>query len=209
MPSETPIEEISLLEHVANGEGPDAAARQGSRKILRAGAAMYSFAIIGMFQSSVGVMLHSISQHYSLRTIEVSLVFVAGPVGYVVAAQSSDFVHRRWGQRGIAVLGPALHILGALAIAAHPPYAIVLMAFAVGSLGIGFLDGAWCAWAATMENANAVSGILHGSFSLGATAGPVLAGVVLHTLELPWYAWYHFLVSAAEDSGGGWLIKSW
>ncbi|KAF2802422.1 MFS general substrate transporter [Mytilinidion resinicola] len=155
---------------------------------------MYSFIVLGLFQSSVGVMLQPLSQHYSLGDLHVSLIFIVGPLGYVIAAQSSDLIHCTWGQKGIAIFAPTLHILGALVIAAHPPFGIVLVAFAAVALGAGLLDGSWCAWAASGSNANTVSGLLQGSFSVGAAAGPFLAGTILPAWNRPWYDWYYFLV---------------
>lgn len=196
MLARAPFEE-SLLREDSDCGTHDAAHRVASHTALRIGAAMYSFAILGLLQSSVGVNLQSLSQHYSLGDLHVSLIFIVGPVGYVIAAQSSYYVHYRWGQRGIAIIAPALHIIGALAIAAHPPFSIVLVAFAAVALGMGLLDGSWCAWAASVSNSNTVSGMLQGSFSVGAAVGPFIAGTVLPAWNKPWYDWYYVLVAAS------------
>jgi fucose permease len=195
MLTQNPSEESVLLEDSDCNAAHDAAHHFSPHSALRIGAAMYSFAALGLVVSTVGVMLQPLSQHYSLNDLHVSLIFIVGPVGYVIAAQLSDLVHRTWGQRGIAILAPTLHILGALAIAPHPPFGVVLVAFAAISLGIGFLDGSLCAWAATVSNANTASGMLQGAFSLGAAAGPFFAGTVLPAWNKPWYDWYYVLVS--------------
>lgn len=169
---------------------------------VRLGAAMYSFAVLGLFQSSIGVMLPSLSQQYSLGDLHVSLVFIVGAVGYVAAAHSSNLVHCTWGQRGIALLAPTLHILGALAIAAHPPFGLVLIGYAAVALGTGLLDGSWCAWAASTPNANTASGMLQGSFSVGAAVGPFLAGTVMPVWTKLWYHWYFVLVSPGREDHG-------
>ncbi|PVH73797.1 MFS transporter-like protein [Cadophora sp. DSE1049] len=167
------------------------------RMTLRICAAMYSFAFLGLFTSSIGVMLQPLTRHYSLTDIHVSLVFVVGPVGYIIAAQLSSPVHWKLGQRGVTVIAPTLHILGVLLIATHPPFPLVLVAFAAVALGAGFLDGSLCAWAATVHNANTVTGMLQGSYSVGAAIGPVLAGTVLPAWSRPWYDWYYVLVAAS------------
>ena len=156
---------------------------------------MYSFAFLGLFTSSIGVMLQPLTRHYSLTDIHVSLVFVVGPVGYIIAAQLSSSVHWKLGQRGVSVIAPTLHILGVLLVATHPPFPVVLVAFSAVALGAGFLDGSLCAWAATVHNANTVTGMLQGSYSVGAAIGPVLAGTVLPAWNRPWYDWYYVLVS--------------
>jgi fucose permease len=201
MSAQPPSEESPLLRDSDSGSHDVAhGARVSSHMALRVGAAMCSFAMLGLFQSSIGVMLQPISQHYSLNDLHVSFIFVVGPVGYIFAAYFNDLVHCTWGQRGIAILAPTLHSLGALTIAAHPPFGVVLVAFAAIALGGGLLDGSWCAWAASVGNANTVSGLLQGSFSVGAAAGPFLAGTVLPSWNRPWYDWFYVLVSPREDS---------
>jgi hypothetical protein len=196
---EVPSEESPLLEDSDCGDY-DSTHHVSPYIALRIGAAMYSFAVMGLFSSSIGVMLQPISRYYSLSDLHVSLIFIVGPVGYVIAAQFSDRVHCKWGQRGIAFLAPTLHILGALGIASHPSFGLVLVAFAAIALGTGFLDGSWCAWAASESKANTVSGLLQGSFSVGAAAGPFLAGIVLPAWNRPWYDWYFVLVSPGDEN---------
>ena len=178
---------------------------------FRIGAAMYSFAVLGLFTSSIGAMLQPLSKHYHLTDIHVSIIFLVGPVGYIIAAQSNDFIHSKFGQRGIAVAGPIFHVLAALAIATHPPFPLVLAAFTFVALGTGLLDGSWCAWAANMENANTISGLLHGSFSVGAAIGPFLVGVIMEAAKRPWYEWYFILVRSSNlkprRNGRGSLIS--
>ncbi|KAF2119529.1 major facilitator superfamily domain-containing protein [Lophiotrema nucula] len=169
----------------------------GSRLAFRIGAAMYSFFILGLFGSTIGVMLPPLSKYYGLTDLHVSLIFLVGPIGYVIAAQSSGFIHFRFGQRGIAWIGPIFHILSAAGIAVHPPFWVVLVAFAFVGLGTGFLDGSWCAWAGSMPNANTTSGLLHGSFSAGAAAGPFLASLLMEKGNRPWFDYYYLLVAAS------------
>lgn len=198
MLTQSPSEESSLLKD-SDCDTRDAAPDVSRHIAFRIAAAMYSFIVLGLFQSSVGVMLQPLSQHYYLDDFHVSLIFIVGPVGYVIAAQTSDLVHCKWGQRDIAILAPTLHILGAMAIATHPSFGTILVAFAAVALGMGLLDGSWCAWAASVSNANTASGVLQGSFSVGAAVGPFLAGTVLPAWNKPWYDWFYVLVSPRED----------
>lgn len=195
MPAQSPSEGSLLLPGDSDCDPHDAVHQVSPHIAWRVIAASFSFAVLGLFQSSVGVLLQPLSQHYSLSDLHVSLIFIVGPVGYIIAAQSSDFIHCKWGQRGIAIIAPTLHILGALVIAAHPPFGIVLVGFAAVALGAGLLDGSWCAWAASVRNASTVSGMLQGSFSVGAAVGPFLAGTALHAWNKPWYDWCYVLVS--------------
>lgn len=162
--------------------------------IFKISAAMYSFVTLGLFNSSIGAVLPLLSHHYSLTDLQVSSIFLAGPIGYVLAAQCSDTVHFRFGQRGIAIAGPLLQILATATAASHPRFGVLLAAFMFQGLGTGLLDGSWCAWAGSMEKANTVSGLLHGSYSVGGAMGPFIV-TVLTTRHFPWWTWYSILVS--------------
>ncbi|KAF2017695.1 MFS general substrate transporter [Aaosphaeria arxii CBS 175.79] len=154
---------------------------------------MFSFIVLGLFNSTIGVILQPISKHYGLSDIQVSCIFLVGPVGYTLAAQCNSLIHSHFGQRGIAVIGPAFHVLAALAIACHPHFGVVLVAYALIAVGTGLLDGSWCAWAGSVRNANTVSGLLHGSYSVGASAGPYFCDLLMTTGGRPWYQWYSAL----------------
>jgi fucose permease len=163
---------------------------------IKIGSAMFSFIILGLFTSSIGVMLPPLSTYYNLSDVHVSLIFLFVPFGYIIGASSNSLVHHHFGQRGIAVLGPALHMISAVALGLHPPFSILLAFFSVNALGSGMLDGSWCAFAAGMKNAGFVSGLLHGSFSVGAALGPFCAGALMEK-GMNWWVWYYALVSPA------------
>jgi fucose permease len=164
---------------------------------FRIAAAMYSFITLGLFNSSVGAVLPLLSQHYHLTDLQVSSIFLAGPTGYVIAAQCSDTIHHCFGQRGIAVAGPVLQIIATATAASHPRFGLVLVAFSFQGLGTGLLDGSWCAWAGSMEKANTISGLLHGSYSVGGAMGPFLV-TILTTHKKAWWTWYGILVSLSR-----------
>lgn len=177
---------------VASGEH-----RRSTPLLFRIAAAMLSFIVLGMMVSTLGVMVPQFEAYYNLTDFHVSFVFLVWPVGYIGAAYLNSVIHVNFGQRGIAIIGPVLHIVLATAAALHPPFPVLLLALAVGSLGTGILDGSFCAWAGAMENANIVQGFLHGSYSTGAAIGPFLAGTMLSVGHTPWYAWYYVLLGAS------------
>jgi fucose permease len=154
---------------------------------------MLSFATLGLFNSSIGALLPSISSHYSLSDMHVSLIFLVGPLGYILAAQLSSSIHFRFGQFGVALAGPVLQLIAAALLSARPRFGIMLVGFAVQGLGTGLLDGSWCAWAGAMERASTVSGLLHGSYSAGAAGAPLIVTIITEKGHA-WYEWYYVLV---------------
>jgi fucose permease len=155
---------------------------------------MYSFVVLGMFTSSIGVMLPHIEAFYELNDVQASACFLAGPTGYVIAAQFNHAIHHHYGRRGIAIIGPVAQLIAAAGTALHPPFLVLLACIALAFAGAGFLDGSWCTWAAGQKSPSFVSGLLHGSFSIGAGCGPMLIELVLSHGQ-PWYTWYKVLVS--------------
>lgn len=153
---------------------------------------MYCFAVLGLFASSIGALIPSIRNHYSLSISQVSTLFIPVSSGYVLASQCNSYLHARFGQVGVATIGPVFHVLSACITAAHPPFSLILAAFALQGMGTGLLDGSWCAWAGARHNANTISGWLHGSFSLGAAVGPLFTTVVKE-----WWQWYYVLAAAS------------
>jgi fucose permease len=164
---------------------------------FRVAAAMYSFAMLGLFNSSIGAVLPRIASHYNLTDLQVSLVFVVGPIGYIIAAQASSVIHHHFGQFGIASLGPVLQIIAAGLLSLPYHFGLVLVGFAVQGLGTGLLDGSWCAWAGSLESASTISGLLHGSFSAGAAVAPILVTLLI-TNGYTWFEWYYALVSLSS-----------
>ncbi|OAL42957.1 MFS general substrate transporter [Pyrenochaeta sp. DS3sAY3a] len=155
---------------------------------------MLSFTLLGLAASSTGAILPLLRTHYSLSDLHVSLIFLAGPLGYLLGAQSSSTLHTRLGQRGVAVLGPLFLVLGTGLVAAHRGFGLVLTGFAALGVGTGVLDGSWCAWAGSMERANVVSGALHGAYSVGGAGGPFLV-VVVTGEGGEWWVWYYVLTA--------------
>ncbi len=160
---------------------------------LKMAAAMYSFVLLGLFNSSIGAILPLLWRYFDLNDLHVSLVFLTAPIGYIIAAQASHAIHSHFGQRGIAVLGPLLQTVAYGIISFNKGYGGLLFAFGIQGLGAGLLDGSWCAWTASMERANTMSGLLQGCYSIGGAMGPFLVTVITMRWN-DWWTWYYFLV---------------
>lgn len=164
--------------------------------IFKVLATMFSFCVLGLYTSTTGVILPHLEKHYGLSDGQVSFIFLASPVGYIFAAQLNDVIHSRLGQRGIALIGPLSHLIFTAGASAHPSFPWFLFFMTIGTFGIGVLDGSWCAWAGALERASTISGFLHGSYSVGAAAGPLLADTLISDTR-PWFTWYYVLFGAA------------
>ncbi|KAF2634520.1 MFS general substrate transporter [Massarina eburnea CBS 473.64] len=177
-----------------NGDGY----RKGSSQAFRIAATMYSFVILGLFTASTGVMLGPLMSYYHLTYLQGSTLFLVPPVGYILSASLNSTIHARFGQRGVAIMGPLLHVLSAVVVACRPGnFGGALAGWGIMAMGTGLLDGSWCAMAAAMgSRANRVSGFLHGSYSTGAALGPfIFAELMAHNVN--WWVWYWILAIAS------------
>lgn len=145
-------------------------------------------------------MIPYLEGHFELSDFAVSTLFLASSGGYCIAASSSHTIHSRFGRRGMAFIAPSCQLLFAITSAFAPNFTVFLAAAVIGGFGGGLIDGSCLAWIGDMPNANTLSGLLHGSFSLGAVLGPLIAGSMLSTMQLKWNSWYYVLVGQSPHS---------
>lgn len=125
--------------------------------------------------------------YYDIQDATVAWIFVVNVVGYLLGAATLERIHLFAGRRGVALTTASLHILGIAILTTKPLYPIALLAYLLFGIGTGCADAAFCAWAANVRNANAVQGLLHGSYSAGCVFGPMT-------------------VAALEKAGFGWNV---
>lgn len=154
----------------------------------------WSLAVTGMNDASYGPLLPYLESYYDLSYIIVSLVFLSPFAGYTLSALINNSIHMKFGQRGVAVLAPAAHLIAYIIICLHPPYPVLVVAFILAGFGNGLVDSAWNAWIGAMQNANEILGLLHGAYGAGATIAPLIATSMISKAGLPWYSWYYVMV---------------
>ena len=140
-----------------------------------------------------------LESYYGLTYTIVSLAFLSPFVGYTLASLINNTIHMKFGQRGIAILGPACHLLTYFVLSFHPPYPVVVLVFVSAGFGNGLTDAAWCAWIGNMANANKVLGLLQACYSLGATFSPLIATAMITKARLPWFYFYYMMVGLDQD----------
>lgn len=125
-------------------------------------------------------------------------MFLSPLGGYVGAALLNNWIHVRFGQRGVAFVGPFCHLCAYIGIALHPPYPVLVVVFILAGFGNGIEDAAWNAWAGNMANANEVLGFLHGFYGLGAVLSPLAATSLIVKSGWMWYQFYYIMVSESN-----------
>lgn len=79
---------------------------------------------------------------YGLTYIVVALVFLSLLVGYDLAALLNHRIYSAFGQRGVALMAPACHLIAYAVDCLHPPYPVLVVSFIFTGFGNGLIDSA-------------------------------------------------------------------
>ncbi|KAL6408836.1 MFS transporter [Ilyonectria robusta] len=150
-----------------------------------------------------------LEKYYDLSYTVVSLIFLTPFAGYSIAAFTNARIHVRFGQRGVAIMGPICHIITFAALAAHPPYPVLVICNMISGFGNGLCDACFCAWVGNMDKANTIQGFMHSCYSIGALIAPLIATSLVVTYDLPWYTYYYIMVGIAVVEFIGTSINFW
>ncbi|KJZ71382.1 hypothetical protein HIM_09223 [Hirsutella minnesotensis 3608] len=162
------------------------------RNSYRLAAAFWCFLVMGANDAVYGLEVY-----YSLTYIIVSLVFLSPFVGYVSSALLNNRLHNKLGQRGVGIIGSASHLAAYAIIAAHPPYGVLVFAFALAGFGNGVSDAAWNAWVGNLANSSELLGFLHSFYGAGGVVSPLIATTLVTKASVPWYYFYYIMIGLA------------
>lgn len=112
----------------------------------------------------------------------------------MLAATLNNRVHLWLGQRGIATLGPGFHLIAYIMLCVHPPYPVLVIAYALAGFGNGLVDAGWNAWIGGFANANEFLGLLHGLYGAGAVLSPLIVTSLVTRAHVSWYYFYYIMV---------------
>lgn len=130
----------------------------------------------------------------------VSLVFLSPFAGYVASALMNNYLHLRFGQRGVAIFSAGSHLAAYIIIANHPPYVALVFAFILAGFGNGVADAAWNAWIGNMANGSELLGFMHACYGVGGVISPLIATAMVAKANLEWFSFYYIMVSVQRIS---------
>ena len=136
---------------------------------------------------------------YEVSHTIVSLVFLSPFFGYVSSALLNNYLHLRFGQRGIAIVCSASHLAAYTIISCHPPYIVLIFAFILAGFGNGTSDAAWNTWVGNLANSSELLGFLHAFYGVGGVTAPLIASALIAKVGLPWYNFYYVMVSIFQS----------
>ncbi|KAL2012940.1 hypothetical protein VTN00DRAFT_465 [Thermoascus crustaceus] len=163
----------------------------------------------GLNDSAPGPLIPYIERHYSVNYATVSTIFVANAIGFLAAAPCTNLLERRLGRAWTYVLAELSLAAAYIALACSPPFPVIVIAF----LPIGFglatalsLSNVFCA---NLSNGTAALGILHGSYGIGGTLGPLMATGIASRTGGRWSLFYFLPLGMAllNTVLAGWTFR--
>lgn len=167
-----------------------------ARHRARIAIAFASFVFIGLGAGVGGVLLPAQIADYQITKSTYGFIFVAFSAGYLLSGAASGTLVARLGVRGDLAAGAGLYLAAAVAAAAGPPFAVLVLLNLLLGFGTGVLDAGLNAYLAALPRNTALLNMLHAFFGVGALLGPVFAEVVLATGHT-WRAVYLLLAALA------------
>ncbi|KAJ3509778.1 hypothetical protein NLJ89_g5037 [Agrocybe chaxingu] len=145
---------------------------------------------IGLNDTATGANLPSIQKHYNLSYEVVSLVFLAGFGGYLVACMLNSVLQNAIGTRWMLLTAGLLYAGGSLLIAFAPPFPLVMIGLIIMGFGGGFYEACLTSIVAHFENSRFMN-ILYSFFGIGALSAPFIIGGFAKA-AIPWNLYYWF-----------------
>lgn len=162
---------------------------------FRVAAVFWSLFVSGANDAAYGALIPYLETYYGLSYLVVSLIFLSPFAGFVISAAVNNWLHLNVGQRWIGFICGACHVVTYLILSQHPPYPVLVFAYAIAGLGNGIGLAAWNSFIGNLARSNELLGFMHASYGAGATISPLIATTMITQGHLGWYTFYYILVS--------------
>jgi fucose permease len=139
------------------------------------------FLLFGTSMTIVGASLPKILSDFSWSYGVAGIVIAAGAAAYFLTSLAGGAILKRIGPKGTSLMGLALSASGLAFFAASPS---VLLNFALNALigaGQGLIEPTinWSVLRMDERNNGRAMNLIHGSFAIGAVAGPLALGLLI------------------------------
>jgi fucose permease len=165
---------------VNNASAPLTGASQRTSRLL-VGIALVAFTAFGATHALLGPGWAAIRLDFHQPLGALGTLTAAGAITYGLASVSSGLIDRRFGAGGLLVVSYALILIGLVAVVTAVNFPLLVAAMAVLGAGHGLLDPAINTHVARHHGVS-IMNLLHATFGVGATAGPLLMVVAADKL---------------------------
>lgn len=146
---------------------------------LTIGISFFAFILIGINDGAVGVLLPGMQQTYHAGKDTISLLFLAGTVGYFTASFNNGLLLNKLGNRRFLLLATVIMGLGFGLLSSRPPFLLLLLGIVPIGFGGAMLDAGLNSYIADLPNNTVLLNYLHAFYGAGALLGPLVASTFL------------------------------
>lgn len=127
----------------------------------------------------------------------VSLIFVGQAIGFVVAAIVMDTLRARYGRAKTIGLGQAAMVCGYIPLVCNAPWVVNVIFFFLVGFGIAINVAMGNTFCGGLQNGTFHLGLLHGSYGIGGTTGPLIATALVTVAGTVWSRYYFLTLGLA------------
>ncbi|EKJ73976.1 hypothetical protein FPSE_05937 [Fusarium pseudograminearum CS3096] len=120
----------------------------------------------------------------------VSLIFVGQAIGFIAAAVFLDVLRAKLGRAKLLGLGQALVTLAYIPIICGAPFGVVVVSFFFIGFSISVNVAIGNLFFGGLRNGTFMLGILHGTYGIGGTIGPLIATALVTAANAVWNRYY-------------------
>ncbi|KAK9376545.1 major facilitator superfamily domain-containing protein [Lipomyces chichibuensis] len=160
---------------------------------------------LGMSDGAPGALLPYIEKYYNINYAEVSTIWMANTLGFIVTAVVSHYVYVRIGRAGMLTAGPAILVVMYALIVPAPPFGVVVVGFFIGGLGMACVVANVNVFLSYLAHTEACFGLVHGSYGFGATVSPLIATSMVSR----GFKWSYFYSILLVFNAFGALLSAW
>lgn len=130
------------------------------------------------------------SRYYDIGYGTVSLIFVGQAVGFIAAAVFLDALRANIGRAKLLGLGQALVTLAYIPIICGAPFPVIVFSFFFIGFSISVNVAIGNLFFGGLRNGTFMLGILHGTYGIGGTIGPLIATALVTAANAAWNRYY-------------------
>ncbi len=130
------------------------------------------------------------ARHYGIGYGVVSLIFVANALGFIIAAAFLDTMRERLGRARALAVAQGMIALAYIPIVATAPFPVIVCSYFLLGFGMSVNVAISNTFCASLRHGTTVLGVLHGSYGIGGTLGPLIATAIVTLAGAVWSRYY-------------------
>ncbi|KAF4962921.1 hypothetical protein FSARC_9034 [Fusarium sarcochroum] len=139
---------------------------------------------------AAGALIPYMEKYYDIDYATVSLIFVGQAIGFIMAAVFLDVLRAKLGRGKLSGLAQGLVTLAYIPIICGAPFPVIVCAFFFVGFSISVNVAIGNLFCGGLQNGTFMLGLLHGSYGIGGTVGPLIATALVTAVNTIWTRYY-------------------